>query len=204
MKHTLNDLQTDTTFAKGLLDYCNSINLDLNIDSIIEAYNEKSRGYHNLNHIDTINMNIYSDYKNGIITEHLAYKLIIVSYYHDIIYDGNSTSNEEYSAARFLTDVKNSINMETLDIYNCIIATKHHVSIGNVAEKFNKYDMNILLSDFEELINYEKGIRYEYKMFSDEDYINARTKFIEDCILKYPQNKRNLIKLLDYININYN
>jgi hypothetical protein len=62
--------------------------------------------------------------------------------------------------------------------------------------------MNIVERDFNQLLEWEKGIMEEYKAYG-ETYKEGRLKFLESLLDKYPNNTENLLKLVDWVKTNY-
>jgi len=83
-----------------------------------------------------------------------------------------------------------------------ILDTKIHESTSELSEKFNQLDMNIVERDFDQLLEWEKGIGQEYKTHG-EQYKLGRLSFLESLLDKYPHNTENLLKLVDWVKSNY-
>jgi hypothetical protein len=62
--------------------------------------------------------------------------------------------------------------------------------------------MNIVERDFDQLLEWESGIREEYKAYGDM-YKMGRLQFLESLLDKYPHNTDNLLKLIDWVKTNY-
>ena len=83
-----------------------------------------------------------------------------------------------------------------------ILDTKTHKANIPLSETFNKFDMSIVERDFNQLLEWEKGIHEEYKAYGDL-YKDGRLKFLESLLDKYPNNTENLLKLVDWVKKNY-
>jgi predicted metal-dependent HD superfamily phosphohydrolase len=83
-----------------------------------------------------------------------------------------------------------------------ILDTKSHNSTTNLSESFNNYDMNIVERDFEQLLEWEKGIEFEYSFCTKEQYKEGRLKFLESILDKYTHNTENLLKLVEWVKNN--
>ena len=67
---------------------------------------------------------------------------------------------------------------------------------------YNKYDMNIIERDFDQLIEWENGISEEFSVYPKEQYKEGRLKFLESLLDKYPNNTENLLQLIDHVKSN--
>jgi predicted metal-dependent HD superfamily phosphohydrolase len=82
-----------------------------------------------------------------------------------------------------------------------ILDTKTHKANTRLSESFNNYDMNIVERDFNQLLEWERGISEEYQ--NNDSYKEGRLKFLESLLDKYPNNTENLLKLIDWVKTNY-
>ncbi len=180
-----------------LLDKWN-IKLDYNV--LLAMWNESHRAYHTQNHlldlIEQINEN-KSQYKSQKDYD----KMILCALFHDCVYDPMRNDNEEKSAEFFMNCCQEK-NQDILDIKQMILDTKTHEATTPLSEKFNELDMNIVERDFNQLLEWERGIREEYKAYGDM-YKMGRIQFLESLLDKYPHNTENLLKLIDYVKENY-
>ena len=130
-------------------------------------------------------------------------KLIIASLFHDCVYDSMKTDNEEKSAEFFMECCFDKSNPDILDVKQMILDTKTHEATTNLSESFNHYDMSIVERDFEQLLEWEKGIAFEYSGYGKDAYKEGRLKFLESLLDKYVDNTDNLLKLIEYVKQNY-
>ena len=176
-----------------LLDKWN-IKIDYNV--LLSMWNESHRSYHTQNHlldlIEQINEN-KSNFKSQTDYE----KMVLCALFHDCVYNPMSQDNEEKSAEFFMSCCQEK-NQDILDIKQMILDTKTHESTTYLSEKFNKFDMNIVERDFSQLLEWENGIKEEYKAYG-EKYKLGRLQFLESILDKYPNNTENLLKLIDYV-----
>lgn len=183
-----------------LQELLNNWGIKCDINTILTMWNESHRHYHNLNHlndlIDQINEN------KSIFTQKEYEKLIIASLFHDCIYDPMRSDNEERSADFFINCCQEKNDPDILEIKQMILDTKTHESTTPLSEKFNKMDMNIVERDFNQLLEWENGIRNEYREYGDI-YKTGRLAFLESLLDKYPNNTKNLLKLIEYVKSNY-
>ena len=180
-----------------LLDKWN-IKLDYNV--LLDMWNESHRAYHTQSHlldlIEQINEN-----KSQYQSQKDYDKMILCALFHDCVYDPMRNDNEEKSAEFFMNCCQEK-NQDILDIKQMILDTKTHEATTPLSEKFNELDMNIVERDFNQLLEWEKGIREEYKAYCDL-YKTGRLQFLESLLDKYPHNTENLLKLIDWVKTNY-
>ena len=110
--------------------------------------------------------------------------------------------NEEKSADFFIECCQDKDSKDNKDIRQMILDTKTHEATTNLSESFNYYDMNIVERDFDQLLEWEKGISEEYKGYG-YSYKDGRLKFLESMLDRYPNNTENLLKLVDWVKENY-
>ncbi len=171
-------------------------NIKLNYNILLSMWNESHRAYHNQNHlldlIEQINEN-----KSKFGSQKDYEKMILCALFHDCVYDPMRNDNEEKSAEFFMNSCQEK-NKDILDIKQMILDTKTHEATTPLSEKFNQLDMNIVERDFDQLLEWENGIREEYKAYGDK-YKLGRLQFLESLLDKYPHNTENLLKLIDYV-----
>ncbi len=184
----------------NLQELLNKWNIKCDVNTLLAMWNESHRAYHTLNHlndlIDQINEN-KSKY-----SEKQYEKLIITALFHDCVYDPMKSDNEEKSAQFFETCCVDKTNSDVKEIKQMILDTKTHQSTTPLSESFNRFDMSIVERDFDQLLEWEKGISEEYKSFG-ESYKEGRLKFLESILDKYPHNTDNLLKLVNWVKDNY-
>jgi predicted metal-dependent HD superfamily phosphohydrolase len=180
-----------------LLDKWN-IKLDYNV--LLAMWNESHRAYHTQNHLLDLIEQI-DENKSQYQSQKDYDKMILCALFHDCVYDPMRNDNEEKSAEFFLNCCQEK-NQDILDIKQMILDTKTHEATTPLSEKFNVLDMNIVERDFNQLLEWEKGIREEYKAYGDM-YKMGRIQFLESLLDKYPNNTENLLKLIDWVKINY-
>lgn len=174
-----------------------------NINMLLDMWNESHRSFHNLNHLNDILDQINESWGGGKIDEKQREKLILTALFHDIVYEPTRQDNEERSAQFFESLCLNKKDKDILDIKEAILDTKTHASSTPLSESFNKYDMNIVERDFDQLLDWETGIHEEYSVYGNDAYKAGRLKFLESLLDKYPTNSDNLMKLIDWVKNNY-
>jgi predicted metal-dependent HD superfamily phosphohydrolase len=163
-------------------------------------WNESHRSYHSLNHLNDLISQINENKSK--FSEKEYEKLMLSAIFHDIVYDPSSSTNEENSAEFLMECVVDKSNEDILEVRQMILDTKTHNSTTNLSKSFNNYDMNIVERDFDQLLDWEKGISEEFSVYLKEQYKEGRLKFLESLLDKYPNNTENLLQLIDYVKSN--
>lgn len=182
-----------------LQDLLNKWSIKCDIKTILSMWNESHRSYHTLNHLNDLINQINEDKSKY--TEKEYEKLIIASLFHDCVYEPSESNNEEKSAEFFVNCCIDKYNSDIQEIKQIILDTKTHKANTRLSESFNNYDMNIVERDFNQLLEWEEGIREEYK--NNDSYKEGRLKFLESLLDRYPNNTENLLKLIDWVKTNY-
>ena len=73
-------------------------------EDIIRRWNEPHRFYHNIDHLNYLIKLFEQLYADDKIDGNLLNKLIIVAFFHDVIYDPSKTNNEEKSIEYFVNN----------------------------------------------------------------------------------------------------
>jgi pantetheine-phosphate adenylyltransferase len=159
-----------------------------------EAWTESHRHFHTLKHLDSILSKIKRDGFSGVDRE----ILVLVAYYHDVIYDPNKFDNEERCAEL----VRRTCTHTSKDrIIQIILDTKHHDSSkieDPLSLKFCEYDVDILRStDYQELLNYETEILKEFQLYNYKDYKVKRAEFLKHAAVQF--NNPLLSSLAEYV-----
>nr|WP_315028876.1 hypothetical protein [uncultured Chryseobacterium sp.] len=140
-------------------------------------YTEKGRYYHNLYHLE----NMFQELE--VVKDKIS-NFAVVSFavfYHDIIYEATSKSNEEKSAefAKIRLAELGLDNDEIILISDHIIATKTHQHSKNEDTNYLlDADLSILGKDFETYSEYTKKIRKEYSIYPNILYNPGRKKVL--------------------------
>lgn len=171
--------------------------------TLLKKWEEPHRFYHNTTHLHDLLQQVEKDFKNGAFDEREKEKLALTAFFHDIIYNPARQDNEEKSAAFFMDLCADKNDRDIQDIYRAILDTKTHESNSPLSERFNKYDMNIVERDLDQLLQWEYGIYNEYKIFGNMVYKTGRLQFLEKLVRQYPHNKKNLEQLIAWVMMNY-
>jgi len=145
---------------------------------IKEHYSDKSRYYHNLDHIASMIFELET-----VKSEIEDWNSVLFSiFYHDIIYKSSANDNEEKSAeiAKNRLQKINLSYTQINKIYNQILATKkHQLSADSETNYLLDADLSILGKSWNEYENYTKQIRKEYSIYPDFMYNPGRKKVLE-------------------------
>lgn len=145
-------------------------------------YGEEQRSYHNMHHIGALLR--HSTKYAGLISDKEAVDLAI--YFHDIVYDPKSKTNEEDSADLFVNLCSSHIDSTLCEkVKQYIIETKKHDvsrSQDNDLKLFIDMDMSILGVDPAQYEIYARQIRQEYAFVPEADYCRGRAAVLESFL----------------------
>lgn len=145
---------------------------------IEKQYSEKGRHYHNLLHLENMILELetvkdrISDFD----------EVLFSVFYHDVIYDASSKSNEEKSAAYAIPRLqKLKISPDSVSkIQDQITATKaHQKADDNDTNYLLDADLSVLGKDLETYLDYSRRIRKEYSIYPDLLYKPGRKKVLK-------------------------
>ncbi|MFD1770596.1 HD domain-containing protein [Sphingobacterium suaedae] len=140
---------------------------------LVDAYGNPGRYYHNLTHI----RHMLSEAESARDTINDYDSLLLAVFYHDVVYDPTSTTNEENSvrfAKRHLLQLH--VGTDQLHVVEAhILATKNHQQ-STVADRniLLDVDLAILGQPWPRYYIYVQAIRREYSMYSDPEYTAGR------------------------------
>lgn len=144
---------------------------------IEKKYSEKKRHYHNLVHLE--NMFAELDAVKDKISDFTDISFSV--FYHDVIYEASSRSNEEESAglAEKRLQKLNIGQDSVIRIFQQIIATKtHQRSDDEDTNYLLDADLSILGKETTVYFDYTKKIRKEYSIYPDIFYKPGRKKVL--------------------------
>lgn len=142
-----------------------------------QRYAEKSRHYHNLNHLESLFSELDAVKERIQDFSTLTFSV----FYHDAVYDATSKANEEKSAALATSRMKRlNIDQDTAEkVSEQIIATKvHHRSEDFDTNYLLDADLSILGKNLDTYIDYTQKIRKEYSVYPDFLYKPGRKKVL--------------------------
>jgi len=149
--------------------------------ALINSYSEEHRAYHTLDHIDACFRHLDTVAEQA---EH-PHEIELALWFHDVVYEPFSGSNEEDSAAmakQFLTE--NNIDVACVDrIYDLIILTKDHRSPATVDAKIMlDVDLSILGSSPVIYAQFEKDVRQEYQQVPWSTFREKRKEILQSFL----------------------
>lgn len=141
------------------------------------AYNEPGRYYHNLGHLIHL-------YKELLAVKTLTAdwdSMLLALFYHDVVYDTGSATNEEdsaYFAERVLISIKSGQEQVAV-VREHIIATKTHDVFSHIDTPYLiDADLSILGANEKKYDIYTRQIRKEYERYSDALYTIGRKRVL--------------------------
>lgn len=165
---------------------------------LLSMWNESHRSYHTQNHLLDLIEQINE--QKSKLSQAQYEKLVLCALFHDIVYDPMRQDNEEKSAEFFINCCSEKDDIDLLEVKQMILDTKTHEAQTELSQLFIEFDMKVVNSDYEKLLEWERGIKDEFEpIYGEENYKFGRLKFLESLLDKYPQNTDNLLKLIDYV-----
>ena len=164
--------------------------IHLKAEDVLERWSEPHRKYHTLSHLYDLVEQIQT---NSELVERERNLLLLAAFFHDSIYDPKRKDNEERSAQ--LLEYNSPKTDGIKHIAQIIRDTKDHTSTEYLSKLFSEMDMAIVTRSLPDLLEWERGIRYEYSHYSSLVYTIGRVQFIRKMIQRYPVNSKNLRKL---------
>jgi predicted metal-dependent HD superfamily phosphohydrolase len=167
----------------------NIVNNDVVINdvyqTIISMYDETGRYYHTLEHIKSM-LQLSVQYQHCI-KDMISLQLAI--FFHDIVYNAKSGTNEDDSVVIFVNLLSNHLEKSIIDkVSRFIMSTKsHQLSDDNDdndddEKLFLDFDMDVLSWPREYYIKYAENIRREYIHLELDDYCKRRSTFLRNTI----------------------
>ncbi|MBF4484483.1 MULTISPECIES: hypothetical protein [unclassified Flavobacterium] len=167
-----------------------------------KAYSQKSRHYHNLNHIKDM-IECYKTYFDRLKSPN---EILFSIFYHDYIYKSSKKDNELKSAEYAFSILPENIELDKQLVFDAICATQLHQH--NTIEDINwliDFDLKILARDWNEYQIYFEQIRKEYSIYPDFLYKPGRAKalkhFLENEFIFQTEEFRGLYEEKARINI---
>jgi predicted metal-dependent HD superfamily phosphohydrolase len=141
-------------------------------------YDQPERAYHNWAHVQAMLYELSSPVR-------YSDQLVLATIFHDVIYNPQSFTNEEDSAAlftRFYAENRTILPaVPTGRVEELILATKHHNFVPGDDElnRLMHADLAILCAPLERFQLYEQQIRQEYSFAPVLSYLTGRSAVIE-------------------------
>jgi predicted metal-dependent HD superfamily phosphohydrolase len=179
------------SLQRSWLQFLQPLGTDFNMaytafDFIVEAYGEPQRHYHTLEHIGEM-LKITGKLGRGL--PH-PIELNLAVWYHDVVYDPRSKTNEADSAMA-AEEQLSSIGLEPHQraiVQELILVTKHDVSCPSKlaeADVLLDADLAILGASEQRYARYTADIRKEYAWVPEAEYRKGRKAVLEG-FLKRP------------------
>ena len=169
--------------------------IDCKATTLLRLWNAPHRAFHTTAHLDDLVRQIQ---RHQNLTTKRREMLLLIALFHDLVYDPQRADNELQSA-EFLLDCARQLTPDIFEISYCILDTQQHAPASPFSALFCEMDMDIVTRPLEDLLEWEKGIAYEYSFLPVEEYIQKRTAFLDRMIAKYPQNAPALTELVAYV-----
>ena len=140
------------------------------------AYSGKGRYYHNLDHLESLLIELKPHQAQFANWNTVIFALA----YHDVVYSTLKGSNEEKSAELAGQRLK-ALSFPAGEVERCekfILATKRHLAADRETNLFTDADLSILGSDPETYRTYAHNIRREYSLYPSLIYNHGRKKVV--------------------------
>ncbi|MBB33335.1 MAG: hypothetical protein CL455_06745 [Acidimicrobiaceae bacterium] len=167
-------------------DLCHRNNVDVRAatqmcQQLIDSYNDSQRHYHTMSHIhECLNLlDTFSLKQNERDTVEYAV------WFHDIIYDPASDSNEKQSATIAKTWLTKHGIKTTDDVVTLILQTAHYDKdppIGHIESILHDLDLHVLGSPAHKYLDYATKIRNEYQHLDNDAFFAGRRKFLQSLL----------------------
>ncbi len=152
------------------------------LSKIQEAYSQKHRYYHNLDHLTDLLLQAQTHQQHLQDLDSIYFAI----FFHDIVYHVSKNNNEEKSAL-FAEKVLKEIKIERSKVEKVskyILATKTHLPAPEEPDLqfFLDTDLSILASDSARYKQYSFQIRKEYSIYPDFLYKTGRRKALQSFL----------------------
>lgn len=147
-------------------------------NEIETRYSEKGRHYHNLLHLENMFRELETVKNN--ISDFTAISFSV--FYHDVIYDASSKSNEEKSAGKAEKRLGElHLDKDRISLISAqILTTKSHQRSDDEDTNYLlDADLSVLGKDFKTYLEYTQNIRKEYSIYPDFLYKPGRRKVLK-------------------------
>ncbi|MBB6369214.1 hypothetical protein [Chryseobacterium shigense] len=141
-------------------------------------YSGKGRYYHDLLHLE----NMFTELENVKIHIEDYHSISFAVFYHDVIYDATSKSNEEKSAlyaAERLKKINVSQDMISKTESRILATKSHQKSDDEDTNYLLDADLSVLGKDSAVYFDYTRKIRKEYSIYPDILYKPGRKKVLK-------------------------
>ena len=152
---------------------------DCALGDVVTEYNGAGRYYHTMQHISEM----FELSHRCIKANENTLLLYIAIFFHDVIYNPLSTTNEEDSVKDFESYEFKIPENQSKIIKDLIMVTKHHRTDGSHLQNLMvDLDLAVLGSDITRFNEYERQIRNEYSSYLDDEYNAGRIEFLKKIL----------------------
>ncbi|MGZ5189781.1 MAG: HD domain-containing protein [Flavisolibacter sp.] len=145
---------------------------------IEEEYSDPNRHYHTLQHL----FHLIEELR-AVKTDIRDWDAILFAvYYHDIVYNGVSSDNEQKSsilATHRLQQIRFPAERISLSKYHILSTNGHRIAENDDTNLFTDADLSILGQDWDRYLVYAQNIRKEFKGYPDAIYNQGRIHVLE-------------------------
>ena len=173
-------------------------------NDIISRWKESHRFYHNLDHLNYLITQFEIMMIDKVITMEEMNRLVVVAFFHDVIYDPKRNDNESKSVEYFLETAKESGVLKDKFIDHVCIMIMDTAKRVEPTDKLSKIfwttDNSVLGLPVNKLIEVEHKIFLEYQWVSYDKYKEGRIAFLESSIgMLGEKEDDNLRELIEYV-----
>lgn len=156
-------------------------------DHIIITYNDNSRVYHTMDHIEYMLVNL-DKYFSNLLNDYDKMKIELAIWFHDYIYDVTFLPEvNELLSAEFFKEFAGEINMDediVSEIVGLIMSTTH-IEVPDSLIKQVICDLDLLgLHGLDYWYNKQKVYSEYTKVFTDDEFLEGRLVFLDMMINK--------------------
>lgn len=171
------------------------------IADLEKLWNQKTRFYHNVQHLNQIITDIQYNILFGDLSVVEKHTLLLAAFFHDAIYDAKRKDNEDKSIEFFKKSYIGKDAIMVQKVSDLIEVTKYR---KRPTEKLQKImwdaDNAGFKKGFDYLLKTEKLIHKEYPFISTEVYKENRIKFLKTCIGLFDKEAdKNIQKLIEFV-----
>lgn len=181
-EHNLNPIYLTNKLFDRYEPELRSLHLNTDDINLIKSrWNEPHRFYHNIYHLSYILEELKKAKSNFSIDEYFC--LVIAAFFHDVVYDPSSFTNEEDSIDLMKSLIVLDEKRQTI-ISSIILATKSSIrpSRNTIEDHFWMIDNSVLFGSFQQLLEYERKIMLEFQEYPYEKYKKGRISFLQNWL----------------------
>jgi predicted metal-dependent HD superfamily phosphohydrolase len=142
---------------------------------LLECYSEPQRAYHTLQHLEECLLILDDAKKTGLIAQPDLIEMAL--WFHDAVYDPQSSENEMLSAQMALEALGDSELAR--EVARLILLTKsHQPEEGPDDAWIIDIDLAIFAQPMDRVLEYERQIRQEYAWVPEEVYVEKRGEIL--------------------------